>query len=455
MRMAGFLALFVATSSQAATYYVRNDGNDRANGTSHATAWATLERVNRQSFASGDVVLFHAGDSWQGRLAVDWSGTASAHAALGAYYVENGTAVRGLRGQRPVIDGAGKFPTGGIYEALITVNTRDRVRIENLEVRNSEGRGIGFRRSDHGEVVDVVVDGTYVDGIHFLESDNGTVSGSLVTHAGLVFPRDGRRHPWAAAITFVDSDSGHIVETTVAETYGEGINTNHGSKGTVIERNRVFAARAVGIYADAAPNTTIRNNIVLGTANSQFWRNGESVGPGIAINNEKYHYRAGGTFTTDIQSTDAKIDGNLVAYTTSGIALWAGLPQTSHDNLRVANNTLIDNGRQISGLATASRGGLLADNVLLSVSAGTADVDSSNLSGITARDNYFSQGDPGGELRHTGNRYDGIAPRRAPALRKVSSVDDVDWEALARIAGSSTVGDDESRGPDRSAVGVD
>src|SRR5688572_14913530 len=201
MRIAGLLALFVATSSHAATYYVGNDGNDRASGTSAAAAWATLDRVNRHSFKEGDVVLLREGDRWQGKLTVDWSGTAAAYATVGAYYVENETAKKGLRGQRPIIEGAGRHPSGGIYDALILVDRHDYVRIENLEVRNSEGRGIGFVRSAHGDVVNAVVDGTYGSGIHFLDSDHGGVSRSFVTHASLVFGRDGRR-PWGAAITF-------------------------------------------------------------------------------------------------------------------------------------------------------------------------------------------------------------------------------------------------------------
>lgn len=437
MRIAVFLTLFVATSCPAATYYVRNDGSDRARGTSDAEAWATLDRVNRQTFASGDKVLFREGDRWQGKLAVDWSGTASAYATVGAYHVDSGKALEGFRDQRPIIEGAGRYPSGGMYDALIAVNTHDYVRIENLEIRNSEGRGIAFRRSNYGDVVNVVVDGTYVDGIHFLESAHGSVSRSLVTHASLVFPRDGRKHPWGAAITFTDSDSGRVVETTVAESYGEGINTNDGSKGTLIEGNRLFAVRAVGIYADAAPNTTIRRNIVVGTANSKFWRSRDSVGAGIAINNEKYHYKAdGGSLTTDIQSKDAKIEGNLVANTSSGIALWAALPQTSFDNLIVTNNTLIDNDRQMSGLGTAAPGGLLTNNVLLSLSAGTADVASSKLSGITARNNYFSQGDPGGDLSDDGNRYGGIALSKTTGWRTIDSIDGVDWEHFESIADS-------------------
>ena len=439
MRIAGVLLLFVATGSQAATYYVRNDGSDRASGTSDAAAWATLDRVNRHAFKPGDVVLFREGDRWQGRLAVDWSGTAAAYATVGAYHVENGTAVKGLRGQRPIIEGAGRYPTG-IYDALVRVNTRDYVRIENLEIRNSEGRGIGFAHSRYADVVNVVVHGTYFDGIHFLDSDNATVSRSLVTRANLVFPRDGRKHDWGAAITFVRSDSGRVAETTVAESYGEGINANHGSRGTLIENNRVFAARAVGIYADAAPNTTIRRNIIVGTADSKFWRSADSVGPGIAINNEKYHYKAGGgSLSDDVQSKNVKIEDNVVVYTSSGIALWSAAPHASHDNLIITRNTLIDNDRQIRGLAAKAPGGLLADNVLLSVSKGTTDVDSTELSGLTARNNYFSRGDPGGELGHAGNRRDGIALRKT-GWRTIRSIDDVDWEELARIAHSSNRG---------------
>ncbi|HEY3518764.1 MAG TPA: hypothetical protein VGL98_17065, partial [Gammaproteobacteria bacterium] len=135
-------------------------------------------------------------------------------------------------------------------------------------------------------------------------------------------------------------------------------------------------------------------------------------------------------------SKDVKIEGNLVANTSSGIALWSALPQTSLENLSVTNNTLIDNDRQISGLSTAAPGGLLTNNVLLSLSAGTADVDSSKLSGITARSNYFSQGDPGGDLSNDGNRYGGIALSKTSGWRTIDSIDGVDWEKFASIAGS-------------------
>ena len=45
--------LLCATSVEAATYYVRNGGDDSADGKSHATAWASLSKVNNYSFAAG------------------------------------------------------------------------------------------------------------------------------------------------------------------------------------------------------------------------------------------------------------------------------------------------------------------------------------------------------------------------------------------------------------------
>jgi hypothetical protein len=78
----------------------------------------------------------------------------------------------------------------------------------------------------------------------------------------------------------------------------------------------------------------------------------------------------------------------------------------------------------------------LANNVLLSLSAGTADVDSSKLSGITARSNYFSRGDPGGGLSNDGNRYGGIALSKTTGWRTIHSLDGVDWKKYASIADS-------------------
>ncbi|HEW78650.1 MAG TPA: hypothetical protein ENH34_01600, partial [Phycisphaerales bacterium] len=54
-----------ALPALAATYYVKNGGNDAASGLSDAAAWATVYRVNSQTFSPGDTICFKAGDTWR------------------------------------------------------------------------------------------------------------------------------------------------------------------------------------------------------------------------------------------------------------------------------------------------------------------------------------------------------------------------------------------------------
>src|SRR5690242_18908507 len=124
------VGLVCASSADAATYYVRNGGNDTADGQSHATAWASLSKVNNYSFAAGDRVLFHEGDRWVGQITVDWAGTAAERSVVGAYYVDGSTAVRGYRTALPIIDGEDRLPTDR-FAPLVYVRA-NRVRVENL-----------------------------------------------------------------------------------------------------------------------------------------------------------------------------------------------------------------------------------------------------------------------------------------------------------------------------------
>ena len=149
----------VSAPATAATYYVRNGGDDANDGRSHATAWASIAKINSHAFRSGDSVLFHEGDRWGGStLVVDWGGTSQQHAVVGAYYLNEGKETRGVRAERPIIDGEDRVPTR--YDALVRV-VADRVRVENLALRNSEGRGITFSESDSSEAVALAISNTY------------------------------------------------------------------------------------------------------------------------------------------------------------------------------------------------------------------------------------------------------------------------------------------------------
>jgi hypothetical protein len=436
------VGLLCTASAQATTYYVRNGGNDSADGRSHAAAWSSLSKVDSYAFAAGDRVLFHEGHRWVGEFTVDWSGTATAHAVVGAYYLDGSTPIQGYRTTRPIIDGEDRLPAGR-YNPLVIVRG-DRVRVENLRVQNSEGRGIGVIEADGVEVIGCSVSNVLTSGVHFLKSQGSRAENNFVTVAGI-----GNRDlgiPWGASIDVATSTSTIVRNNTVSEVWGEGINAHSGSRYTLIEKNRVFGVRAVGIYSDGAPDTTIRRNIVLGTANSAWWRTSSTVGAGIALNNEMYHYPVGGgSQSVSVQTQRTKIYGNLVAYTSSGIAVWGHLPESSFDGVLIYNNTFVDNNIQVSMNGKPKPGAKFINNILLSLSSGTRDVEGTALNGMIAKNNYFSQGNPGGDYVHTANRFTGLTIAKMSGWRALMNYDQVSWRDFV-VAGGSTVlgaGDDE------------
>jgi hypothetical protein len=432
------LAVMHAAASEAATYYVRNGGSDSADGRSHATAWASLDKVNNFSFATSDQVLLYEGHRWVGSLTVDWAGTSSAPAVLGAYYLDGSTPKRGYRSATPIIDGEDRLPSSR-YAALVTVKTNG-VLVENLRVMNSEGRGIGIVDGDAVQVVGCSVSNISGGGIHFLGSNGSRAESNFVTEAG-IGAREGAT-TWGASIEIVKSNSVVVRSNTVSEVYGEGINAHDGSQYTLIEQNKLFGVRAVGIYSDGAPDTTIRRNIVVGTANSAWWRSDSSVGAGIALNNEAYHYPiGGGSQSVSVQSKRAKIYGNLVAYTSTGLALWGqGLPETSYDGVLIYNNTFVDNNTQVSMNNKPKPGAQFMNNILLSLSSGTADVEGTDLNGMAAKNNYFSRGNPGGDYVHAGNRFTGLTIAKMSGWRAVTNRDQISWKDFVVSSGSSVIG---------------
>jgi len=81
------LAVFVMSSaSWATTYYVdATNGNDGNNGTSQATAWKSIAKVNAYAFTPGDSILFKRGKIWNKTLSPPSSGAPGNHITFGAY----------------------------------------------------------------------------------------------------------------------------------------------------------------------------------------------------------------------------------------------------------------------------------------------------------------------------------------------------------------------------------
>jgi len=79
-------SLFAARPALATTYYVAAAGNDSNSGTSAASPWQTIAKVNAATFSPGDSILFHRGDVWYGTsLVAPSSGASGSPITFGAY----------------------------------------------------------------------------------------------------------------------------------------------------------------------------------------------------------------------------------------------------------------------------------------------------------------------------------------------------------------------------------
>ncbi len=72
-------------SGSGRAFYVSRDGDDNADGTSEATAWRTVGRVNGEQLQPGDHVLFQGGGTWAEMLQPQGSGSKDAPIVFGTY----------------------------------------------------------------------------------------------------------------------------------------------------------------------------------------------------------------------------------------------------------------------------------------------------------------------------------------------------------------------------------
>ncbi len=78
-------AALAGTPALGTIYYVSPTGSDSNNGTSPATPWGSVTKVDDSYFQPGDQILFQYGSTWNASLDVSSSGTASAPIVYGAY----------------------------------------------------------------------------------------------------------------------------------------------------------------------------------------------------------------------------------------------------------------------------------------------------------------------------------------------------------------------------------
>jgi len=172
------VVLYGSSSAQSLTYYVSSSGgNDKNDGLSTATAWATLTKVNATTFQPGDKILFKSGDSWKGQLIPKGSGTDINPIKVDMY--------GGLT--KPFIDGNGVIGQGAVYLYNI-----DCWEVSNLEIMNdandsgAERRGVLVEASNYGTMHHIYLKNLYIHNVWGIYStDDGNLTAKRCAGIGV------------------------------------------------------------------------------------------------------------------------------------------------------------------------------------------------------------------------------------------------------------------------------
>ena len=103
------------------TYYISPTGSDEALGTAPNSAWQTLAKLNEQTFAPGDQILFERGGHWLGMFHVKGSGSQTQPIVLSDFGSQDELA--------PSLDGDG-------FQSALLIYNDSFITVENLVFTN-------------------------------------------------------------------------------------------------------------------------------------------------------------------------------------------------------------------------------------------------------------------------------------------------------------------------------
>ncbi len=146
-----FICIVLAGQSLGATYYVRNGGNDSADGLSDGNAWSSISKVNSTSFVAGDKILFKRGSSWSDTLIPASSGSAASPITFEAY----GT------GDAPVID----INSNISKRRNLYISGKHDIQIRNLSFLNGTSEaGAFYGNVELNNCYNIILDSVTISG---------------------------------------------------------------------------------------------------------------------------------------------------------------------------------------------------------------------------------------------------------------------------------------------------
>jgi hypothetical protein len=263
-------AACLATAAHATTYYVDIvAGSDSNAGTSAAAAWKTLTKVNGKTFAAGDQILFHAGQTWSGQLHPLGSGAVGSPITVSGYST----------GAMPIVDGSSLSGGGAVYLYNQSYWTIDGLEITSNSGVNNVGTLAtpGVNRS--GILVDneggmnllkgITIQNNYVHdvngcfqcngvnpqgngGIVFLADPTSTLSWGTDSYGDIVISNNLVDHVGRTGIVFWDNSTGLLF----------ALDPSALSNNVTIHGNQVYNVDSDGIILAGAKNSIMDHNVV-------------------------------------------------------------------------------------------------------------------------------------------------------------------------------------------------
>lgn len=368
MRGALIILLLISTLvARGTNYYVKTGGSDAAAGTSDATAWATITRVNTAwsagVFAPGDSILFQRGNTWYGTITIAEAGTSGSPIVIGAYGV----------GAEPIIEGfmtLSSWTSVGdtIYYATLTgESATEMVAIDGVQYAkgrwpNSTWMTVASRPSS-----------TRVIGA----GQTGTPDW---TGAELVI-RENRwtmtRHPitdhsndtitFSTALLYNPTGYGYFIQNDLSalDRFGEWYHDHAANRlyvhmGDSIVGDYVIRASALdyGVDVDAYENIVVTGINLRGFNKAAIYANYGDYDPhGLKIDDCVISHSGGDAIYINRSSADT-ISNNTISYSNHcAVTLWGNFGE----NCLISGNTISYSGT-VHGAAFNSYGATLANN---------------------------------------------------------------------------------------------
>ena len=321
------LFLFISLISEGAIYYVKDDGNNALAGTSDATAWQTLSKVNTVTFLPGDFVYFKRGDTFRGYLQIPSSGTAGNYITYGAY----GT------GDKPKIWGA--FDASDqyaweVYSGNVWVTT-SAVQSYWLDAGN-----IIFNNEASWGVREKLLASLNAQGEWYIARGTGLVYMYSVGNPGLFYTHIEIGGYYSSEIIFAyGKDYIIIQDLDVRYSGNNGILPREGSDHWIIERNDVsfIGGNETGVYP---ANVRMGNGIGV-------WKDADDIIIRYNVVWQCFDAGISPQGNNPYTQTNISIYYNVISLCYYNYEIWAE-GTTVFNNISFYNNTCLDPGNQWS-----------------------------------------------------------------------------------------------------------